>query len=414
MGGQINRQGFSYRQGLVLGLTMAEIMVLLVFCLLIAMATFLKSEQSKLADARRELKDQIVQNERNDSLISTLRQDTALAEKLSKIAGDNVAVTDENWRDLVESRAELAAIRNEGTSLKEVRDKAAAMTALQKAGIDMDKAKRDAEIVAAVKRALPDDEKLALTPTSIADLVARNTGSPADSQKGHQWPPIISLSEANGYFFKTGSAELSAPFREALLTTTPEEILRNIKQYDVDVIEVVGHTDEQGFGVRVATPLADGAMPLVPVQPPPRLSNLDRGLVSFLRSGGDVSRLTPVDNAGLGLARAASVVSVLRLSPKLSGYKMIPLSGGQLINTDETLALGGTPGGDVARRRRIEIRLRKSAPREVVTTIVPQPVVMRPATSTADRPTAKPTIQKPAVSQSPVTRSVPLFGVISR
>ena len=55
MDGEIIRQRASYRQGLVLGLTMAEIMILLVFCLLIAMATFLKSEQDKRVSAQQEL-----------------------------------------------------------------------------------------------------------------------------------------------------------------------------------------------------------------------------------------------------------------------------------------------------------------------------------------------------------------------
>jgi hypothetical protein len=78
-----------------------------------------------------------------------------------------------------------------------------------------------------------------------------------------------------------------------------------------------------------------------------------------LQNTEDVASLVPADNAGLGLARAVSVVSVLRQSPLLSGYKMIPLSGAQLVNTDETLALEGSMQ-DVQRRRRIEIRLRKS------------------------------------------------------
>ena len=46
MSGQILEQRSSYQRGLVLGLTMAEIMILLVFCLLIAMATFLKREET--------------------------------------------------------------------------------------------------------------------------------------------------------------------------------------------------------------------------------------------------------------------------------------------------------------------------------------------------------------------------------
>ena len=51
MDGQIFRQSSSYRQGLVLGLTMAEIMILLIFCLLITMATFLKREQTRRQEA---------------------------------------------------------------------------------------------------------------------------------------------------------------------------------------------------------------------------------------------------------------------------------------------------------------------------------------------------------------------------
>src|SRR5689334_8333433 len=49
--GHISRQSASYRQGLVLGLTMAEVMILLVFCLLIALAAFLKVEHDKRLQA---------------------------------------------------------------------------------------------------------------------------------------------------------------------------------------------------------------------------------------------------------------------------------------------------------------------------------------------------------------------------
>jgi len=160
-----------------------------------------------------------------------------------------------------------------------------------------------------------------------------------------------------------------------------DKILSTIKQYDVDVIEIVGHTDEQAYGPRVASPAVDATMTPAVLVPPaiaPRSSNLDRGLTAILKNGGDIGKLTPVDNAGLGLARAVSVVSILRRSPKLAGYKMIPLSGGQLIDTDESLALNGTSGGDVAQRRRIEIRLRKSAPHEAAASILPSPTPTQP------------------------------------
>jgi hypothetical protein len=158
---------------------------------------------------------------------------------------------------------------------------------------------------------------------------------------------------ADGYFVKTRSAELSPNFRVALMTETPVEILQYLKKYDVDVIEVVGHTDERPIGAR-------------------QFSNLDRDLTSVLQNTEDVASLLPADNAGLGLARAVSVVSVLRQSPLLSGYKMIPLSGAQLVNTDETLALEGSMQ-DVQQRRRIEIRLRKSVPVDPAASVATAP-----------------------------------------
>ena len=49
--GTVGRQTASYRQGLVLGLTMAELMLLLVFCLLIALGVSLAAERAKRDDA---------------------------------------------------------------------------------------------------------------------------------------------------------------------------------------------------------------------------------------------------------------------------------------------------------------------------------------------------------------------------
>lgn len=374
MHGTINRQGSSYRQGLVLGLTMAEIMLLLIFCLLIAMSTFLKLEQDKLEDAKKALEQQQAQSRQDEAIVDALRQNPALFEKISNAAGGDAGDIDEFWRDLVASKAAMADLKKDGTSLKELREKAANMTTLQANGLDVETALRNAELAAAVKRAMPTSGKSPPSPQAVADLIAKGA-TPGSGSTGHQWPPIITLSEAGGFYFKTGSAELSTAFRTALLTTTPEDIYKFIQQYDVDVIEVVGHTDEQAFGVRTMAPMASAsdassASPTIPL----RQSNLDRWLPNILRDGGDISRLTPVDNAGLGLARAVSVVSVLRQSPKLANFKMIPLSGAQLVNTDETLALSKTPDGDVAERRRIEIRLRKSVPHEAVASIVQQVV----------------------------------------
>ena len=134
--------------------------------------------------------------------------------------------------------------------------------------------------------------------STLAILEAIQRGRTAPDSSGHQWPPIISLSEAGGYSFTIGSAELSPWFQHQLVDKTIGEILENIKKFDVNVVEVVGHTDEQPIGSRP--------------------SNLDRDLLSVLNGTSKVASLIPADNAGLGLARAVSVVSVLRHDPRLA------------------------------------------------------------------------------------------------
>jgi flagellar motor protein MotB len=337
MDGQIVQQRSSYRQGLVLGLTMAEIMLLLVFCLLIGMATFLKREETRRDVAEQELKEQQQQNQRNRDVLAELRQNATLGERLQNLSGlSDPQAIDKYWRELVDSRTLVADIEKSGLTVKEFREGLANIAALRANGIDVDKAIRDAQLVDAINRAMIKPGQVQVSTQAILDTIERSKSGPG----GHQWPPIIRMSEADGYYFKTRSAELSPGFRVALMTETPVEILQYIKKYDVDVIEVVGHTDERPIGAR-------------------QFSNLDRDLTSVLQNTEDVAGLIPADNAGLGLARAVSVVSVLRQSPLLAPYKMIPLSGAQLVNTDETLALDGSPQ-DILQRRRIEIRLRKS------------------------------------------------------
>jgi flagellar motor protein MotB len=382
MDGEIVQQRSSYRQGLVLGLTMAEIMLLLVFCLLIAMASFLKTEQNKLADVKQQLEQQQAQNERDHDAVTALHQNAALVEKLQNLSGStDPKVIDQYWRELVDSRTAMAELDKNGVSIKELRDRIADIEKLRSNGIDLDKALRDADVVGAINRAMTKPGQPPASTLAILDAIERgNTGS---GPSGHQWPPIISLSEAGGYSFKIGSAELSTWFHDQLVNKTIGEILENIKKYDVDVIEVVGHTDEQPIGNRP--------------------SNLDHDLLSVLNSTSGVGKLIPADNAGLGLARAVSVVSVLRHDPRLAPYKLIPLSGAQLVNIDETLAIQGAHG-DIPLRRRIEIRLRKSVPHDATASIEPSPVVLLPR----PRPASK---QKP-LSLMPTPKPAPRLSAM--
>jgi flagellar motor protein MotB len=342
MDGHIFRQSSSYRQGLVLGLTMAEIMILLIFCLLITMAAFLKREQTRREEAEEQVRVERVSSMADHNLVMAIKQSPELYERLGSevVTSRGAKAVDEFWRELVESRNAMTELKKGGLSEKDLRDRLAEMEQLNAKGINLEKALRDADIVGSIEKVMPAATRPSTTPQMIADALGR--GLSGDTPSGHQWPPIIRLSEADGNFFRTGSAELSPEFREKLMNSTPGQIAALIKKYDVDVIEVVGHTDEQPVGIRQ--------------------SNLDRGLVPVLRNYAEVTSLVPADNAGLGLARAVSVVGVLSRSPLLFGYKLIPLSGAQLVNTDETLAIDGSFAGDIQERRRIEIRLRKSSP----------------------------------------------------
>jgi len=124
-------------------------------------------------------------------------------------------------------------------------------------------------------------------------------------------------------------------------------LVKTAQEYDVDVIEVVGHTDELPIGAKN--------------------SNLDRDMVEVLKGNKPIVALRPGDNAGLGIARSVSVVRNLLQDQRLHGLRVLPLSGAQLITTKETLANGTDVQGDVKERRRIEIRLRKSSQVETPT-----------------------------------------------
>jgi flagellar motor protein MotB len=375
MDGQIVRQTASYRQGLVLGLTMAEIMILVVFCLLIAMAAFLRIEHAKRQEAEDRLRQEKFASVADRQLIELIKRDNRLSELLKgDLSSSNSTAVDEFWRELVESRAIVAATKQAGLSTAEIRGRVADLKSLKDKGVKMENVVRDAAVAASVDKAM--SRSGAATPEEIAKIIERgllSQGTPG----GHKWPPIISLSEADGYYFRSGSAELSPTFREALLDSTPRRIAQYIKDYDVDVIEVVGHTDEQ---------------PLSGI----RQSNLDRDLLPVLNGATNISSIVPADNAGLGLARAVSVVSVLRQSSLLAGFKVLPLSGAQLINTDESLVVSGTPG-DIQERRRIEIRLRKATPHDSSVKIA-APTPTLPAPPPRPRPKAPKPVASPPLS----------------
>src|SRR5215468_1762869 len=98
----IGRQAASYRQGLVLGLTMAEIMLLLVFCLLIAVGVVLAKQQMELDDAVVQLRETEDAAAADRALVETIRRNARLVELLDRAAGAaSQREIDEFWRKLV-------------------------------------------------------------------------------------------------------------------------------------------------------------------------------------------------------------------------------------------------------------------------------------------------------------------------
>lgn len=148
-------------------------------------------------------------------------------------------------------------------------------------------------------------------------------------------PPLIVLSEADGYTFESGKADISLAFERQIQQVIAYRIQVEAIGCSCDVVEVIGHTDGQLVGTR---------------------SNLDRELGYAVHFG---AALSPGSNADLGLMRAWAVADHLRRHPATAHLRYYGFSAAQMIQPSGTYA----PPGDIAdraERRRIEIRLRRS------------------------------------------------------
>jgi flagellar motor protein MotB len=161
-----------------------------------------------------------------------------------------------------------------------------------------------------------------------------------------QFPPNIVITAAEGYDFPSGSAELPRSLETYISMDLASKVDENIKEYDVDTVVVIGHTDGQAVNSSN--------------------SNLD-GLVESVAAGSkSVNELSAGSNADLGLMRALAVVRKLQDIQKRGGrFKGLDprkgfraYSAGQLILKNGEFAQPN-PNPD-KERRRIEIRFTKS------------------------------------------------------
>lgn len=301
-----------YNRGLILGLTMAESMILLVFCLLLVAAAIILAEREKRQAAELQV------TELRSQLADVRRDRDDLGRRLALLANpSDRASIEEEWRELVSAREAQQQMQKQGITVEDLADLAEARELLRSNGYELSSVENLIERLAELEK----------------QLQAREDSG----EQPHQWPPIISLSDADDYSFEIGSAELTPSFERSLRGDITRIIAENLDLYNVDIVEVIGHTDEQ----RIAR----------------KETNFDQSVLDVLAGKQPVSTIVPADNAGLGLARAIAVANVLRAEPALSGMTILPLSAGQLILPGDTLTSGQS--GDVRERRRIEIRIRR-------------------------------------------------------
>ncbi|TIX90031.1 OmpA family protein [Rhizobium sp. P44RR-XXIV] len=310
-----------YNRGLILGLTMAESMLLLVFCLLLVAAAMISAERNRRYEVERKLEKA---EQQVTSLEKRRAEQTAEIVLLQSkvVSGDlsaaDKAVVGKQWRELVLAKETLDSIVDEGATPADLQSLSKVAAVLKEHNI-----------------------ALAAAPDEVNKLLAGNGGG----NGAHDWPPIINLDDAKKNYFQSGSAELTGTFAQLLTTTITDEIASNLSLYGANIVEVIGHTDEQ--------PVAR------------EKSNLDDTIINAMDGKLPVSSLQPADNAGLGLARAIAVANVLKASPKLKDATILPMSAAQLILPGDTVTSGQR--GAVESRRRIEIRVRgRTAPVAVI------------------------------------------------
>ena len=363
-----------YRRGVIFGLTMAEVLLLLIFCLLLFLAMLNREidevlrKNEDLSQANEILK---VSNANYQNNLKNLDQSTAVSQEVFDVVN---VLDDDQLKKLIQN-SEVAstfspdqfqeyfakaekwdsftnqpqkATYTQLDSIEKFATSEQLNRLMENADIAMnyDSETLQEKIAKAEKwdkkASLPKPEpidpylKMLISQVSVSDLELLAAGKL--EPVGNNWPPIISLPEAENYSFKIGSAELTENFKMQLDGDIIEEILNTLSQYDADLIEIIGHTDLQ--------PMSRA-----------RVSNLDTAARDFFQAKTNIA-LRAKDNVGLGYARALSVTKHLRENPKLQNYTILPYSAAQMITPDGTITKEGDDF-ESSQLRRIEIRVRR-------------------------------------------------------
>jgi outer membrane protein OmpA-like peptidoglycan-associated protein len=314
----INQDAQAYRRGVVFGFTVAEVVLLLVFCLLLLFMPLILSEAPNVGTPPGK-PGVTARDTKSSALPKSDRPTTPFGtpDKPKSGGTETQRPLPPDWKVLVPDGAGREPTEGPNKTENAVPQPADTQPM---PGLTLD--------ALCKKLGIPGDKCLVVN----ADEALKSAGR-------HNWPPIIPLKDADGYHFLVGSAQPSSDFVTKLTNDIVPEILKYSDEFQTDVIEVVGHTDAQ------------------PIQG--IVSNLDAMSWEVLLRGQPASKLSAADNAGLGLARAIAIVQVLAGDNRLKKFTILPSSSAQLIDTNGKLA-DGVSNGDVQQRRRIEIRLRQS------------------------------------------------------
>ncbi len=152
-------------------------------------------------------------------------------------------------------------------------------------------------------------------------------------------PPILLIKDENSRF-DPGSAVIPQTMFDYITNKLVPDIESTTKTYNINTVEIIGHTDEQPIGIIN--------------------SNLDNNLEVAASQGGSVSTLKAGSNADLGLMRSLAVVKELlkiQQQNKMPGVQFRAYSAAQLILPNGEFApIPPVKRQSEPNRRRIEIR----------------------------------------------------------
>lgn len=351
----------SYRRGIVLGFTVAEVVLLLVFCLLLLFVPLLLSDaaQTRRPDADKPVTPSLATDrpERKPPATAAtepkpdIKRPDAVGSRVTPPQKPAAKPLPDDWIVATPDRdnepvppvvpGERTQTTGAAPSSKTPAQGTRVADSVPPPVVAIPLSAVCKRLGIPERECTPERANAALGPTP-AHADRTDKSKPATDPLGrHNWPPIIKLKEADGEFFVVGKAEVSRTLDEKIRRDVVPLILEHANRFQTNVVEVVGHTDEQ------------------PIQA--SNTNLDASVFDVLAGKAPASRLRVSDNAGLGFARAVAIVQILRNDDRLKHLTILPLSAAQVVDQSGKLA-DGSSSGDVKERRRIEIRVRQGEP----------------------------------------------------